>query len=439
MSGQYSMAELIERKKNGEALTRDEFAWICAEYAAGRLPDYQIAAWLMAVRWRGLTPDETFWLTEGMIGTGKVLEWPPDRPVVDKHSTGGVGDKTSIALVPLVASLGLVFVKMSGRGLGHTGGTLDKLESIPGFRVHLGLDELREQVERIGCAMVGQSAELVPADAAIYALRDVTSTVDSVPLIASSVMAKKLAAGAPNIVLDVKYGSGALLRTRAEAEEVAAAMLGIGKRAGRRVRALLSPMDEPLGRTVGNALEVTEAIETLHGGGPDDLRRLLIELGAHLLMLGGAATSLDDARAAVGRALAGGLGADHLRKLIKAQSGDPRVVDDPSRLPAAPYRFTIAADVKGWVRAIDARATADAVLALGAGRRRKEDAVDPRTGIVLLVKSGDRVDRGQPLAEVHAASEEMAASARELFLRGVEVVDEPTAPMGGVPEVLERW
>jgi pyrimidine-nucleoside phosphorylase len=425
MDGPVSMAELIERKKVGAELTRDEIAWICREYADGRVPDYQIAAWLMAVRWRGMTESETYWLTEALVASGQTLRWPTDRPVVDKHSTGGVGDKTSIALVPLLASAGLTFVKMSGRGLAHTGGTLDKLEAIPGFRVNLSLEEIRRQVDRIGCAMVGQTPELVPADAAIYALRDVTSTIDSVPLIASSVMAKKLAAGAPSIVLDVKYGRGALLAERAEAEELATVMVRIGSGAGRRVRALLSRMDEPLGMAVGNALEVEEAIECLKGGGPPDLRELIVELGAHLMVMSRVTGSLDDARGGLRRLLDGGLGADHLEKLIEAQGGDPRVVGDPSLLPVAPVRVVVESDETGWVAETDARAVANAVLALGGGRRRKGEPIDHRTGVRLLVKSGHRVESGQPIVELHAATEDSARNAVDGLRRGIRITLRP--------------
>ncbi|HEX5724154.1 MAG TPA: thymidine phosphorylase, partial [Longimicrobiaceae bacterium] len=293
-----SAVALIERKKAGEALTDGELRFLCRGYLDGSIPDYQVAAWLMAVVWRGMTPAETLAFTRALVDTGARLDWSGlDRPTVDKHSTGGVGDKTSIVLVPLMAAAGAAFVKMSGRGLGHTGGTLDKLESIPGFRVDLSPEEMRAQVERIGCALVGQSPALVPADGALYALRDVTATVDSVPLIAASVMSKKLAGGAGAIVLDVKWGSGAFMRTPAEARALARVMVELGEGAGRRTRAVLSGMEQPLGSAVGNALEVREAIDTLRGGGPPELWALTLELGAHLLLLAGLAASADAARA----------------------------------------------------------------------------------------------------------------------------------------------
>ncbi|HEX7243358.1 MAG TPA: thymidine phosphorylase, partial [Longimicrobiaceae bacterium] len=289
MSGARALTDivpLIAAKRRGGEHTAEELALLCREFAAGRIPDYQMSAWLMAVVWQGMTDGETLAMTRAMVETGAVLDWSGlDRPTVDKHSTGGVGDKTSIVLVPLMAAAGAAFVKMSGRGLGHTGGTLDKLEAIPGFRVNLPLDEMRAQVARIGCALVGQSPELVPADGVLYALRDVTGTVESVPLIAGSIMSKKLAGGARTVVLDVKWGVGAFMPTVEEARVLARALVRIGEGAGRRTRAVLSPMEEPLGEAVGNALEVREAVDTLRGGGPDDLWALTLELGSHLLTL----------------------------------------------------------------------------------------------------------------------------------------------------------
>ena len=396
MSGTNPTAvELIERKKRGGELSPEEMRGFLAGYLAGEVPDYQVAAWLMAVVWRGMTEAETLEFTRAMVHSGETLDWPGlDRPTVDKHSTGGVGDKTSVVLVPLMAAAGAAFVKMSGRGLGHTGGTLDKLESIPGFRCELPLDEMRAQVRRIGCALVGQSGELVPADKKLYALRDVTGTVDSIPLIAGSIMSKKLAGGARSIVLDVKWGSGAFMQTLEEARELARTLVAIGNGAGRRTRAVLSPMRQPLGRAVGNALEIREAIDTLHGRGPADLWRLTLELGAHLLELSGLASSADEARATLTRLRDSGEGARTLRTLVQAQGGDPRVVDDPRLLPAAPVVRPFAADLPGWVAEADARTIGDAALALGAGRRTKADPVDPAVGVVVRARIGDRVETG---------------------------------------------
>jgi pyrimidine-nucleoside phosphorylase len=435
MSGSPSTVELIERKKRGGELSPEEMRGLLAGYLAGEVPDYQVAAWLMAVVWRGMTEQETLEFTRAMVQSGETLEWPGlDRPTVDKHSTGGVGDKTSVVLVPLMAAAGAAFVKMSGRGLGHTGGTLDKLESIPGFRCELPLEEMRAQVRRIGCALVGQSGELVPADKKLYALRDVTGTVDSMPLIAGSIMSKKLAGGASSIVLDVKWGSGAFMQTLDDARELARTLVAIGNGAGRRTRAVLSPMRQPLGRTVGNALEIREAIDTLHGRGPADLWRLTLELGAHLLELSGLAKSADEARSALTWLRDSGAGSRTLQTLIEAQGGDPRVVDEPDILPSAPVVRPFISDLPGWVAEADARTIGDAALALGAGRRTKADPVDPAVGIVVRARIGDRIEPGQPLADVHArsgeAADEAIARLRSAFVLSVR-------PAGPVPEDYE--
>ncbi|MBV9772821.1 MAG: thymidine phosphorylase [Gemmatimonadetes bacterium] len=427
-----NVVALIERKKRGGELTAEELGFLCEGFVAKRIPDYQMAAWLMAVCWRGMTEAETLALTRAMVDSGERLDWSGiGRPTVDKHSTGGVGDKTSLVLVPLMAAAGAAFVKMSGRGLGHTGGTLDKLEAIPGFSVSLGLDEMRAQVERIGCALVGQSPELVPADGLLYALRDVTGTVDSVPLIAGSIMSKKLAGGAGTIVLDVKWGVGAFMRTVEEARALAGALVRIGEGAGRRTRAVLSPMEEPLGRAVGNALEVQEAIDTLRGGGPEELWELTLELGTHLLLLAGLAGSTDEARTRLTELRDSGAGAATFAELIRAQGGDPRVVEDPEILPRAPYVRDFVSDADGdrWVAALDARGVGEAALALGAGRRTKTDPVDPAVGIVLRARIGDRVAPGGALAEIHARTEaewnEAAGRLRELYRLSPEPVAKP--------------
>jgi pyrimidine-nucleoside phosphorylase len=418
---------LIERKKNGGELSPDEIRALLAGYLDRSIADYQVAAWLMAVCWRGMTEGETLAMTQAMVDTGATLEWADlDRPTVDKHSTGGVGDKTSLVLVPLMAEAGAAFVKMSGRGLGHTGGTLDKLESIAGFRTELGLEEMSAQVRRIGCALVGQSPALVPADGALYSLRDVTATVDSVPLIASSIMSKKLAGGAGTIVLDVKWGSGAFMTTQEAARELAGALVRIGEGAGRRTRAVLSSMREPLGRAVGNALEVREALETLNGGGPADLWALTLELGTHLMLLSGLASSADEAVRTLTALRDSGAAARRMEMLVEAQGGDPRVVARPDLLPAAPVVRTVAADADGWVAEADARTIAEAALQLGAGRLRKGDPVDPAVGIVVLARVGDRLAPGAPLAEVHARTDATAEAAearlRDAFRLSPEAV-----------------
>ncbi len=407
-----NVVALIERKKRGESLTQQELEQLSGGFLRGEVPDYQMAAWLMAVCWRGMTDEETLGFTRALVASGTELSWGHlDRPAVDKHSTGGVGDKTSLVLVPLMAAAGLPFVKMSGRGLGHTGGTLDKLESIAGFSVNLSLADLRQQVERIGCALVGQSPELVPADGVLYALRDVTGTVNALPLIAASIMSKKLAGGASVIVLDVKYGSGAFLPEPEEARRLAAAMVAIGTGAGRRVRAVLSPMEQPLGRAVGNSLEVREVIETLHGGGPADLWDLTLELGSQLLVMSGEAADADSARDRLMKLRDSGAAAAKLEELIAAQGGDARVVGEPDRIPLAPTVTTMKASDAGWVTRLDARTIGEAALELGAGRRRKTDSLDLSVGIRLQARMGDRVEAGQPLAELHSSSSDKTAQA----------------------------
>jgi pyrimidine-nucleoside phosphorylase len=434
-----AVVPLIERKKRGGELTGEELRALLDGYVAGRVPDYQLAAWLMAVCWRGMGEAETLAMTRAMVASGEVLDWEGiGRPTVDKHSTGGVGDKTSIVLVPLMAAAGAAFVKMSGRGLGHTGGTLDKLEAIPGFRVEIAPDRMRRQVERIGAALVGQSPSLVPADGKLYALRDVTATVDSVPLIAGSIMSKKLAGGARSIVLDVKWGSGAFMTTLEEARELARTLVRIGAGAGRATRAVLSSMREPLGRAAGNALEVREAIDTLHGRGPADLWALTLELGTHLLMMSGLATDAEAARVLLTRLRDDGSGARKLAELVEAQDGDPRVADDPSILPAAPVVHTVATDGAGprWVARADARAVGDAALALGAGRRAKGDPIDPSVGIVMRARIGDRLEPGAPLADVHARDEAGARQAEAALRAAFALSPEPVAAPENAYEVI---
>ncbi len=438
MGGSGSILELIELKKRGASHSEEQIRWLCSAFVAGEIPDYQMSAWLMAVCWRGLEEAETLALTRAMIASGKTLEWSSGgRTVVDKHSTGGVGDKTSLVLVPLMAAAGFAFVKMSGRGLGHTGGTIDKLEAIPGFVAELPLESIREQVNSIGCALVGQSPQLVPADGKIYALRDATSTVDSVALIASSIMSKKLAAGAPVIVLDVKFGSGAFMQTLEAARELARVMVQIGTGEGRRVRAVLSPMAEPLGSAIGNALEVREAIDTLHGAGPADLRDLTLELGAQLMMLAEPSPG-ESARARLRDLLDSGAAAEKLVELIEAQGGDGRVVGNPDLLPSAPVTSAVRydGDAECWVRAVDARGAADAALMVGAGRRVKGEMIDSRTGVVLHARTGDRLAPGDTLAFVHAASEAAAKEAAAQLLESYRFSDTPTPRPTGSYEVI---
>lgn len=395
--------ELILKKRNGGELTPHEIERLISGYLREEIPDYQMSALLMAVYFRGMTPAETAALTMAMVHSGEVLDLSAIRgPIVDKHSTGGVGDKTSLVLVPLAAAGGVRVAKLSGRGLGHTGGTLDKLESIPGFRTDLSPRVFIEQVNRIGCAIASQTADLVPADKRLYALRDATATVDSIPLIASSVMSKKIAAGAQAIVLDVKTGSGAFMKTVDESRALAEAMVAIGRDVGRRTVAVLSDMDQPLGRAVGNALEVEEAMSTLKGEGPEDLTALCLALGAYMLLLGGVVRTRDAAEKRLRETLESGAALERFRALVEAQGGDVHAVDDIRRLPQAAHRVSVKAADAGVVMAIDAEAVGTAARVLGAGRSHKEDRIDAAAGVLLKRKVGDRVAAGDQLAIVLA-------------------------------------
>jgi pyrimidine-nucleoside phosphorylase len=402
------VAHLIQRKRDGEELSEDEVAEFVLAFARDEVPDYQMAAFCMAVFFRGLTAAETHALTEAMVRSGETIDLSPlGRKVVDKHSTGGVGDKTSIVVGPVVAACGVPFAKMSGRGLGHTGGTLDKLESIPGFRVELDGDSFIRQVRRVGIAIVGQTARLVPADKKLYALRDVTATVDISPLIASSIMSKKIAGGADAVVLDVKVGDGAWGRTLEEARELARIMVELGGFAGQEVVCELTDMDQPLGRAVGNALELAEVLDTLEGSGPPDLTELVLRTSAQLLALSDLGVDLEEGGRRATEALRSGAAREFYDRWVRAQGGDP----DRSVLPRTGIVRPVPAPATGFVQAI---ATADVGLVavhLGAGRLRKEDAIDHAVGVVCLAKRGDRVEAGAPLAEVHARDEEAAARA----------------------------
>jgi pyrimidine-nucleoside phosphorylase len=418
-----NVVELIERKRNGGEIPADELRELVGAYARDEVPDYQAAALLMAVWFRGLSHAETFALTEAMVASGDTVDLAAHlgRRVVDKHSTGGVGDKTTIAVGPVVAACGAPFGKMSGRGLGHTGGTLDKLESIPGFRVELSIEELVEQVREIGLAVAGQSADLVPADRKLYALRDVTATIDEVSLIAASIMSKKIAGGASALVLDVKVGEGAFMRTEEEARRLAEAMRGLGEQAGMDVVCLLTDMEQPLGSAVGNALEVQEAYETLSGGGPADFRELVVVAATHLLELSDLGLDEEEARERATASLADGSALAAYERWVRAQGGDP----DPALLPRAPVVRQVPAPSTGFVRELRAREVAAVAMALGAGRERKEDPVDHAVGIVCRAKHGDRAERGEPLAEIHARDEEAADAADAALLAAYEIGEEP--------------
>jgi pyrimidine-nucleoside phosphorylase len=416
-------AGLIERKRNGEELPAAELRDFVAAYARDELPDYQAAALLMAVWFRGLTPAETFALTAAMVASGETVDLAArlGRRVVDKHSTGGVGDKITIAVGPVVAACGVPFGKMSGRGLGHTGGTLDKLESIPGFRVELTTDELVEQVAEIGIAVAGQTANLVPADKKLYALRDVTATIDQVSLIAASIMSKKIAAGASAVVLDVKVGEGAFMRTAEEARELAREMQALGNEAGMDVVCVLTDMDQPLGRAVGNALEVREAWETVSGGGPGDLRELVVDAAAQLLALSDLGVDEREGRRRAETALEDGSAAAAYDRWVRAQGGDP----DPARLPSAPVVRPVPAPTSGCVRRLAAREVAGAAMELGAGREVAGEPIDRAVGVVCLRKRGEEVVAGEPLAEIHARDDVAAEAAEAALLAAYEIGDEP--------------
>lgn len=418
---------LIAAKRDGHTHTAADIDAIVAGAASGSWPDYQVAAWLMAAWLRGLDDHETARLTDAMRRSGTTVRFDDlDRPTVDKHSTGGVGDKTSLVLAPLLAACGAAVPMISGRGLGHTGGTLDKLEAIPGFRTDLTLERFRAQVARLGTALAGQTDDLAPADRRLYALRDVTATVESVPLITASILSKKLAEGTGALVLDVKCGRGAFMPTEARARTLAASLVRVARLNNLRCRALLTRMDHPLGAAVGNALEVAESLEILRGRGDPALRGLCLSLGVAMAELAGLAHG-ETARALLERALTDGSALRVLERVIEAQGGDPRVVERPALLPAAPNRALVAAPADGFFAGFDARVVADVCLELGAGRRRAEDRVDPAVGLDGIVPAGTRVARGQPLATVHAGTATAAEAAVRALTAQVAVLDRQPA------------
>jgi pyrimidine-nucleoside phosphorylase len=427
-------AELIQRKRDGEELGKEELSELVIGYARGDVPDYQMAAFAMAVYFRGLSPRETFALTDAMIRSGETLDLSAalGRKVVDKHSTGGVGDKTTLAVGPIVAACGVPFGKMSGRGLGHTGGTLDKLESIPGYRVELTTDEFVAQVRDIGLAIVGQTGDLVPADKKLYALRDVTATVDQLSLIAASIMSKKLAAGAQAIVLDVKVGDGAFMKTLEDARRLAETMIALGEQAGREVVCLLTDMDQPLGSAVGNALEVREALATVRGHGPPDFTELVLDACARLLALSDLGIDAAEGRRRAEAAVADGSAEAAWRRWIEAQGG----MSDEGALETAPVVRDITAPRAGAVTRLGAIRVGNAALHLGAGRRTKEDAIDHAVGVVCLRKRGDRVEAGETLAEVHARDDASADEAAREVLTAYEIGDETPRERGVLLDVI---
>ncbi|OFW67319.1 MAG: thymidine phosphorylase [Actinobacteria bacterium RBG_16_68_21] len=421
--------ELIERKRDGEALAAIEIAWLIDEYTASRVPDYQMSAMLMAVFKEGLREDELAAWTEAMLHSGEILDFSDiAAPKVDKHSTGGVGDKVSIPLAPMVAACGIAVPMISGRGLGHTGGTLDKLESIPGFRTALDPVEFRQLVERHGLVLAGASETIAPADRLIYALRDATGTVPSNPLIASSIMSKKLAEGIDALVLDVKVGRGAFKRDLEGARSLAKTMVDIGTAHGTATVALLTDMSQPLGREIGNASEIAESVAVLRGGGPDDLVELTYTLGAEMLVMGGVATDTPIARAMLEEVIASGAAFDKFVEVVIAQGGDPAVINDPDRLPAARHETVVIADRDGVITRCDALDLGVAAMRLGAGRATKEDVIDQSAGITVEAKVGDAVERGDALARLHWNDESRLAEATELANGAFQIGEGPAIP-----------
>jgi pyrimidine-nucleoside phosphorylase len=421
---------LIERKRDGGRIAADEWAPLMDAYVRGEVPDYQMSALMMAIVLRGLDREETAALMRAMLESGRTLDLSHlTMPRVDKHSTGGVGDKVSLVLAPLLASLGLAVPMMSGRSLGHTGGTLDKLESIPGFRTALSLAEARAQLDRVGCVLMGQSEEIAPADRRLYALRDATATVESIPLIAASIMSKKLAEGLTALVLDVKRGSGGFLPDLERGLALAHLMVALGREHGLPVVALLTAMDRPLGRACGNALEVEEAIQAIRGEGPPDLMRLTYALGAELLVLAGTTPTHDAALRLMEVAVSSGRAAGKLEDIIAAQGGDPDVVDDPGRLPQSAECELYAAARSGVIARIEPRAIGEGVVAMGGGRVRLDDRIDPSVGFVIGVRPGDFVRQGEPLATIFARDEAGVDAGRAALRAAVHIADEADLPL----------
>ena len=417
---------LIERKRDGGRLESGEWHELIHAYATNKVPDYQMSALLMAIFFRGLDREEMNALTDSMIESGARLDLSHLKiPRLDKHSTGGVGDKVSLILAPLIASLGAAVPMMSGRGLGHTGGTLDKLESIPGFRTDLSLDVARRQIDEIGCALIGQTSEIAPADRKLYALRDATATVEVIPLIAASIMSKKLAEGLTGLVLDVKKGSGAFLPESERGVSLAKAMIELGADRGCPVVALITAMDRPLGRACGNALEVCESIDALRGNGPDDLMEVTYALGAEMLLMAGLAASHEEAWSRMRESIGTGKALNRFRQIVEAQGGDPRIVDDQSLLPSAPFTAEFVAVRDGYVAEVTPRTIGYGIIAIGGGRRTMEDTIDPAVGFVIDAKPGDAVRRGDVLATIHARDEPGIEAGRQVLAEAISIGNEP--------------
>jgi len=436
-SQNFRAIDVIRKKRDGLELAPGEIKGLVDAYTKDEIPDYQVSAWLMAVVLRGMTRAETAALTDAMLRSGEVLDLSSlPGTKVDKHSTGGVGDKTSLVLAPLAAAAGVAVPMISGRGLGHTGGTLDKLESIPGFNVQIPVAEFRRILETCGCAMIGQTAEIAPADRKLYALRDVTGTVESPYLICASIMSKKLAEGIDALVLDVKTGSGAFMKSEKDASFLAEIMVETGERMGKKVVALITDMDQPLGNYIGNALEVIECVEILRGRGPEDLRHLCLELAAWMLVLGGASKTLAEARLQSAALIASGQALGKFRKMIELQGGDPRVIDEPKRLPQAQHTVEVRSAQDGHLVSMQCEQIGTACVILGGGRERKEDSVDPAVGIVLHKKVGDRVARGEPIATIHYNADSRADRARQLVESSCVIAEVPPAPRPLIHKII---
>ncbi|UTR09548.1 pyrimidine-nucleoside phosphorylase [Evansella sp. LMS18] len=423
------MVDLIEKKRNGFSHTKEEIEFIITGYSDGEVPDYQMSAWAMAVFFQGMNEEETAVLTDAMVRSGDTIDLSSINGVkVDKHSTGGVGDTTTLVLAPLVAAAGVPVAKMSGRGLGHTGGTIDKLEAIPGFSVEITNEEFTSLVNKNKAAVIGQTKNLTPADKKLYGLRDVTATVNSIPLIASSIMSKKIASGADAIVLDVKTGAGAFMKELSDSRELAETMVKIGRNLERKTSAVISDMSQPLGFAIGNALEVKEAIDTLKGEGPDDLTDLCLTLGSHMVVLAEKAESLDEARELLEELISSGKALSQFKIFAEAQGGDPSVIDNPEKLPAAEYQIDVKAEKDGYISGIVADKIGTAAMMLGAGRATKDSEIDLSVGIVLNKKIGDSVKAGESLATLHANTEmvdETAEKVRGSFALSDSPLDPP--------------
>lgn len=428
---------LIEKKRDGQTLDADEIRWFINGYSNGEIPDYQMAAMAMAIYFRGMTLEEMAVLTDAMMRSGDLVDTSSiPLPKADKHSTGGIGDKISLVLAPLVACCDVAVPMISGRGLGITGGTLDKLESIPSYRTDLSDKEFLDVVAKCGCAITGQTGQLAPADKKLYALRDVTGTVPSIPLIVASIMSKKLAEGVDALVLDVKWGRGAFMKTVEAARELARNMVEVGSRMGKGVAALITDMNQPLGRAVGNSLEVIESVETLKGNGPEDIVELTMALAARMLMLVGKAHDHVEALRILQQHLASGRAFERFKKMVELQGGDPRALDDYRRLPIATIKDEVVADRTGIVAAVDAEAIGKACVVLGAGRCKTEDQVDHAVGVADLAKVGDRIEKGQRLTTLHANDESRLNEARSLVAAAFTISDEPVPPPSLVTDLV---